>query len=428
MHRKILVIGAGAAGLAAGSTLQAAGQQVTILEARNRIGGRVWTDRSLIGQPLENGAEFIHGDRAITWEWVKAISASAVKISKYTSYAYESKGQLYNYQQALQWAGFEQIPHLEDWVAQAEIGTGDRSLSDWLSELDMPAAVQRLAGRLLANSHLTEPENLSLADLAHEAKVHQAGKGNFRVQGGYDRLLAALAEGLSVQLGTAVQSIDWRQTPVQVGAVNSLGQTLELTADQVVITVPLSLLQQQAIAFMPALPAPKMEAIQSLSMGPAVKLQLVFSQPFWQSEISLFVGLGAIPVWWVPGYQRSGFPPVLTAFVGGQSALALNAVSEAEAIEMGLNDLCRLFGSNVPRQQLRQARRISWLDDPWARGGYSFVTPGNFGARHLLAQPLKNRLFFAGEATVTDSNPATVHGAIATGRRAAYEILQLGSG
>jgi monoamine oxidase len=422
-HRNIVVIGAGAAGLAAAAALQAAAQSVTILEARNRIGGRVWTDRSLIAQPLENGAEFIHGDRAITWEWVKALTAATVRIPKYTSYAYESQGQLYTYQQGLQWAGFQQLPHLEDWLAQADLGSGDRSLSDWLSELAMAPVAQQLAGRLLANSHLTEPEHLSLADLAHEARVHQAGKGNFRVQGGYDRLLSGLAEGLSIQLGTAVQSIDWQQTPIKLGVVNPQGQTIELRADQVIITVPLSLLQQQAIAFTPALPAPKMQAIQSLSMGPAIKLQFVFGQSFWDSEISLFVGLGAIPVWWVPGYQRPGFPPVLTAFVGGQAALALNAISEAKSIEVGLNDLCRLFGSDAPRQQLRQARRISWLDDPWARGGYSFVTPGQFGARHVLAQPLEHRLFFAGEATVTDSNPATVHGAIETGQRAAEQIL-----
>jgi monoamine oxidase len=418
------VIGAGAAGLAAAAALQAAAQSVTILEARNRIGGRVWTDRSLITQPLENGAEFIHGDRAITWEWVKALTAATVRIAKYTSYAYESHGQLYTYQQGLQWAGFQQLPHLEDWLAQADLGSGDRSLSDWLSELEMAPVAQQLAGRLLANSHLTEPEHLSLADLAHEAKVHQAGKGNFRVQGGYDRLLSGLAEGLSIQLGTAVQSINWQQTPIKLGVVNPQGQAIELRADQVIITVPLSLLQQQAIAFTPALPAPKMQAIQSLSMGPAIKLQFVFCHPFWDSEISLFVGLGAIPVWWVPGYQRPGFPPVLTAFVGGQAALALNAISEAKAIEVGLNDLCRLFGTDAPRQQLRQARRISWLDDPWARGGYSFVTPGHFGARHVLAQPLDHRLFFAGEATVTDSNPATVHGAIETGQRAAEQVLR----
>ncbi len=425
MNQDTIVIGAGAAGLAAGSALQAAGQRVAILEARNRIGGRVWTDRSFIEHPIENGAEFIHGDRAITWQWVSALNASTVQIAKYTSYAYENNGQLYSYQQALQWAGFEQLPYLEDRVAQADLAAGDRSLSDWLAELHLAPPAQQLVGRLLANSHLTEPAHLSLADLAHEAKVHQAGSGNFRLQGGYDRLLEALAAGLSIQLSTVVQAIDWQQRPVKVVAINPQGQTVDLTAEQVVITVPLSLLQQQAIAFTPCLPQQKMQAIQSLRMGAALKLQLVFSQPFWQPDLSLFVGLGAIPVWWAPGYQRPGFPPLLTAFVGGQSALALNAVSEAEALEIGLSDLCRLFGSKAPRQLWQQGRRISWLDDPWARGGYSFVSPGAFGARHLLAQPLANRLFFAGEATVTNSNPATVHGAIETGQRAAQEILQL---
>lgn len=423
-RKTILIIGAGAAGLAAGSALQAAGQRVILLEARNRIGGRVWTDRKFVSVPLENGAEFIHGDRVSTWQWVKALAAPTIPIPKYTSYLYEAEGQLHTYEQALNWQGFEQLPRLNQMLATVDAQERDRSFQDWLTELKLAPTSQKLIGKLIANSYLTEPENLSLADLVDEARVDQSGQGNFRLPEGYDQILNALSQGLAIELNTPVDWIDWRQTPLRVRATNALSHPVEFTADQILITVPLSLLQQQLIRFTPPLPNQKTEAIQALSMGAAVKLQLAFSEPFWPAEISLVVGTEAIPVWWSPGFRRPGFPAVLTAFVGGAAAIALNLLSETTAVEKGLADLCRLFSSDTPRHYFRQGRRISWLNDPWARGGYSYIAPGAFGARAILAHPLQERLFFAGEATVTDNNPGTVHGAISSGWRAAQEILE----
>ncbi|MBD2102226.1 NAD(P)/FAD-dependent oxidoreductase [Leptolyngbya sp. FACHB-261] len=424
----LVIIGAGAAGLAAGHALQAAGQTVTILEARNRIGGRVWTDRSFVDFPIENGAEFIHGDQAITWQWVRAIQAQTIPIGKYSSYAYEYEGRLYSYEEMLRWPDFARVFGLEEQeIGQLDLTKPDQSVQHWLARLGITPQAQQTAAQFLAHPYLAEPEDIGVADLAHEVQVHHSGYGNFRLRDGYDQIMTALAQGLDLQLNTAVQTVRWDTNPLRIGA-EVAGQPVQFSADRVVITVPLALLQQQAIRFEPALPATKVQAIQALRMGPVVKLQLEFSESFWPSDVSLFSGLGPVPVWWSPGYCRGSVRAVLTAFVGGKRALALNRQAETEAVACAVTDLCRLFSSDAPRRLLLRGRRISWIDDPWSRGGYSYVPTGAYGARQILAQPVQDVLFFAGEATVTDSNPATVHGAIETGIRAAQQILKLNHG
>ncbi|KGF73302.1 hypothetical protein DO97_20980 [Neosynechococcus sphagnicola sy1] len=364
-----LIIGAGAAGLAAGSTLEAAGQAVTLLEARNRLGGRVWTDRSFSNFPIENGAEFIHGDRALTWQWVRELGAETIPVPKFSSYAYEQDGTLYRYEDVITWPDLPRVFGLEDQeLATIDPLAADRSLQTWLSQLGLTPQAQRIGAHLLANLYLAAPEHLGVADWAHEMRVHHAGTGNFRLRDGYDHVLHHLAQGLTIHQQTAVQSVRWDVTPLEIRAI-AQGQPVLYTADQVVITVPLALLQQQTIDFTPALPTAKQQAIQALRMGPAVKLQLAFRECFWEPEVSLYMGLGTVPVWWSPSYQRPDAHPVLTAFVGGARALALNAVSEAEALQLAVADLCRLFGSDRPRQDLVKGRRISWIDDPWTRGG-----------------------------------------------------------
>lgn len=417
-----------------------------LLEARDRIGGRVWTDRSFVSFPIENGAEFIHGDRAVTWQLVQMLGAPTIALGQFSSYAYEHEDKLYRYEDLRHWPDMARVLQLEaSELGQVDPQAPDQSLHAWLSQLGLTPQARRRAEQFLAHPYLAEPQEIGVADLAHEVRVQHAGSGNFRLPDGYDQVLTALAHNLDIRLNTAVHRVSWQGGSVEVAATahpdyqswpppppNTGGRggpgarsqpELLFTADQVVITVPLSLLQQQVITFEPPLPPAKLQAIQALRMGPVLKLQLEFSELFWDPEVSLYSGLGSVPVWWSPGYHQNQVPPVLIAFVGGQRALTLNAVPEAAAVARGLDELCRLFASETPRRSFVKGRRISWIDDPWSRGGYTHVPTGAYGARQALAAPVQNLLFFAGEATVTDSNPATVHGAIETGRRAAQEIL-----
>jgi monoamine oxidase len=428
--RQTLVIGAGAAGLAAAATLQAAGLPVLVLEARNRIGGRVWTDRSFNGFSLEHGAEFIHGDQALTWQWVKQLQAPTVAVERFKSYAYAVDGRWQSYPQVLEQPGFAPMFAAEAVdLPEVNLRRPDLSLADWLGELGMAEPARTLVGGLWANSFLTTPDQLSLLDLAHEAKIHHAGSGDFHLVEGYDRILEQLAAGLEIQLGMAVEQIDWQARPLKIWARPQQGfhpELIEFTADQVIITVPLAILQQGVIQFQPALPPVKQAAIQTLKMGAVVKLHLEFGEAFWDEQTSLWASAGDFPVWWAPGYHQPDFPPVLTAFVGGARAERLGAVPEAIAIEQGLAELCRLWGSDIPRQSYHRGQRIAWASDPWARGGYCYLPVGGVGARQALAEPVANRLFFAGEAAVTTSNPATVHGAMESGQAAAKLVIEQG--
>ncbi len=414
----VIVIGAGVAGLAAAQILSQAGQQVLVLEARERPGGRVWTDSEWLGVPLENGAEFIHGDQAITWQWLE--QAQAIQIPRYQTYAFDVNHQLYGYEVVKTWPDFERFFNLEfaDWP-HVPWPDPDCSLQAWFEAQHLSPLAQEFASQFHGHLYLTSSEQLSLQEVIHESLVHHAGDDNFRLKSGYISLVEQLTAGLEICYQAPVETIHW-----QPGQVSLSTDAERFQAPRLLTTVPLALLQQGIPQFQPPLPPAKQAAIQSLYVGPAMKLQLVFQEQFWPPEHSLFMSLGPIMVWWSPSYNRPDFPPVLTAFIGGERAQALHQKTESELIDFGLGDLCRIFGSQHPRALCQAGRCINWTSDPWARGGYSSVPPQAFGMRQQLAQPLAETLYFAGEATVTTSNPATVHGAIETGQRAAQEILQ----
>ena len=152
-------------------------------------------------------------------------------------------------------------------------------------------------------------------------------------------------------------------------------------------------------------------------MPPAMKLILRFDEIFWDADMTFLTGPGALPVWWA---VREG-APILTAFSTGSRAARVVAPGPDAVLEQGLAALAAIFGS-APRRHLVAHALVDWAADPWARGGYSLVPPGFHGMRAQLARPA-GALRFAGEATVFANNPATVHGALHSGERAAREIL-----
>lgn len=293
---------------------------------------------------------------------------------------------------------------------------GDEPLDGYLRRIGFTDAQLDYTRRAYANAAGDDMCYISAQAAREEWADTSAGVGDFRILDGYDMLLQDLARGLPIRLNTPVERLEWG-----VGGVRAHTQDEVFEADRALITLPLGVLQAGSIRFVPELPPDKRAAINGLRMGPGIKLVYQFDQPVLPPGILALYSAGAPPMWWSPSFGQDTSKTVMTAFATGSYARDLLARGEAGALEAALNTL----RGELNRRSLEPigAHLANWVDDPYARGGYSVVPPGQAGARAMLAQPVDNRLFWAGEATATNAWGATVHGAYASGLRAAREIM-----
>lgn len=420
MDADVIVVGAGAAGLAAARALHDAGRRVIVLEARDRIGGRVWTDHRFGPVPVERGAEFIHGEQADTWAWVARAGAQTELVARWSGRRLvQGNGALVGPDVFERRPDLAVVFTLEERLA-AYHGP-DISLAEWLDAQQFSSLAAHIADLRMAHSNCATPATISVAELAHELRISDKGPGDFHILDGYDHVLALIADGLDIRLGTPAIAIQWGEDGVEVNVQTSKPSNVptfgRFSSRHAVVTLPLAVLQSGAVAFDPPLPGKQQQAIAALNMAPAMKLILRFEEPLWDRDMTFLTARDPIPVWWT---IRPG-APLLTGFITGPRAARLAAAGPAGALEQGLAELTAIFG-DAPRRLLADHLLVDWAADEWARGGYSSVPPGKHGMRALLAQPA-GALHFAGEATVFASNPATVHGALHSGERAAAEIL-----
>ncbi len=416
---RVLIIGAGAAGLAAGRLLHDAGCDVLILEARDRIGGRIHTDYDFAGVPVELGAEFIHGERAATHELLQQAGLTTLPVVRMDKLWWAADGKpaipCDNLPPMLkqQLEGLLADYHRLDEANLAQ----DMALATYLRSRGWDEPSLDMADVLLAQTCCARLDSLSCYDLIREMRADHAGQEEARIVEGYSALLAWYSRELPVRLNTPVRDIRWNADGVTVTAEDA---TFE--ARKCIVTVPVSILQQGMIRFDPPLSEAKQWAIEALRTEPATKLIYRFRERLWNHDLTYMAGLAAR--WWTPGYQRED-ASVICAFVTADRARKSDAMDESAALAAGLQELSILL--DIPlttlQNQLVAARRVSWAHDPYALGGYAHVPPGAAEARPLLAQPEGGVLFFAGEATAYDSNPQTVHGAIESGWRAARACL-----
>ncbi len=419
-----IIIGAGAAGLAAGRALHDSGKRVVILEARDRIGGRAWTDTTFSPLPLELGAEFIHGEHVITHALLKQAGMRALPAER-------ASHQQWFIPPALHKLSALPQPLRDRWAeatsAYAALGEQppqtDCSLRDYLAQ-HLPTAcwndsLEQMADVLLAQTCCASLNGLSAWDLAHEMQVDHAGKQEFRLVRGYSALLDWYSRGLDIRLHTPVRTIHWQGN---IGVNTDAGF---IPAQCLLVTVPVAILRSGTIQFDPPLPAFKQQAIESFRTEPATKLIYHFRNQHWTDEMRYICHTGVAARWWTPGEGRSDAPAIITAYLTADRAHHADKLEESEALGVGLHDLAALLNRPLPILQadLIQAKRVSWGADPYALGGYAHLPPGHAMARQQLAAPMDNILYFAGEATAHDSNPQTVHGALESGLRAAREII-----
>lgn len=427
-HFDTIVIGAGASGLAAARTLQNAKQSVLILEARDRLGGRVQTNYDFATHPIECGAEYIQGEKVSTWKWVRRYGMKPIP-----TFANDDRQFMYVNQNLLPFSQWSSLPGMEfldfrslknnglyklltDWIRSRK---PDLSLAQFLGihKISLPPEIYRIADHYVSASAAVDLDQLGIYGMME--LTYGDGDRFFRLKDGYTRLMEKFAAGLNIRYQTPVTQVRWNAAGVEIQTETGTAYT----AKQVVITLPLALLQQTAVAFEPELPDTKLSAIHRLGSGSITKLILKFDQPFWGKNQEIFLTTLDTQLWWRPGWGRNDEQAILTAYTGAKGAEKLGSLGKKEAIQAGLRDLEKMFGIQLG-DRLRDAMFVDWQADPFARMAYSYVPVNGVGLRSQLAQPIDQVLFFAGEATHT-TRASLVHGALESGIRAAHEILSL---
>jgi monoamine oxidase len=413
-----LIIGAGAAGLAAGRTLHDAGHDILILEARDRIGGRAWTDHTFADFPVELGAEFIHGEHAITHDLVKQAGLHTIPVVRMDNLWWSHDGQPAIHRDQLPAPVRETIDGLlHDYDEMPTYVKTDMSLGDYLRRRLRDAEVLDIADVLLAQTCCAHIDSLSCADLIREMRADHAGSLEFRIEEGYAALFDWYSRDLPIRLNILVSEIQWG---AQGATVLANGETFQ--ARKCIITVPVPVLAKGAIRFDPFLSTEKQSAIDTLRTEPATKLIYRFREPLWDEALTFMAHTGVTARWWTLGYGRKN-SGVIACYITAERAHTIDQLPASDALETGLQELSALLGLSLLklRHELVTGKRVSWAQDSHALGGYAHIPPDHADARPILAQPEGGVLFFAGEATAYDTNPQTVHGAIESGLRAARE-------
>ncbi len=419
---KVLVIGAGVAGLSAAYHLKGAGIEATVLEARDRIGGRLWTNRDFADIPVEFGAELIHGrsPEVNTWAWVEALGLRTWHWNKVDDSMIRTEaGDWLTMGEAR--AASAELDATRSWdLGDVPAPRDDEDLGRYLRRIGFSDMQLRYVQRSFANAEGESMEFLNAAAHAHLFKDSDGADdySDYRILDGYDSYYRRLADELDIRLNCVVQEIDWRDG---VRARARSGETYAAAA--AVITLPLGLLQSDRVRFNPPLPPQKREALTGLKMGPVLKLVYLFEEPLLDPSIGAIYAKGNPPMWWSPSLGRDSGATVWTGFVSGDYAREMLALGEVKALQKGMETLRQEIGN--PTLQFVKARWVNWPADPFALGGYSVCLPGHYAARGKLAMATPP-LFWAGEATAPHHLTAMVHGAYFTGQRAAREIVESG--
>lgn len=415
----VIVIGAGAAGLVAARELSTAGLKVLVLEARDRTGGRVYTDHSL-GFPVELGAEFVHGRSPDIFELIgKArleIAEVAGEMRRKRNGVWGDSGHV-----------MAEVNHLFD---NMPASGPDQSFKQYIQRTQYSPETRQLALDFVEGFHAAEPDHVSVHWLIQTTRAEEAidGETSFRVRHGYDLLINSVNEELdndscNILLQTPVSEILWESRRVRITAAGT-----EFTAPCAVITLPLGVLKSGKVRFFPELPETKYAAMASLAMGPVIRVSLSFGSRFWEAapemrDLSfLFTDDPHFPTWWT----SNPLPyPILTGWAAGRHTQGLVGKNNGDLVRTALDSLAAILELELTelRAHLECGFVHDWQADSYSQGAYSYIVTGGMGAPEALAEPVEGTLFFAGEATNIEGHNGTVHGALGSGKRAAHEVL-----
>jgi monoamine oxidase len=441
---RVIVIGAGISGLVAARHLHASGFSVTVLEARERVGGRTWTNGEL-DLPIDLGASWVHGaDTNPLTHWCKAAAIPLVAAPTGERRFY-SHGAYERFATVLQrsWRGLGRAALQSALLLAQSRRTGRRvalatAFEPLINSPSLPMDDRRLLAWMVSMSEGVEGAPASLIDLRSWYPAEANGL-NAMPRGGYQRLVADASDGLDVRLGCPVRAVRLSATGVVVETEPAQGEGERLTADAVVVSVPLGVLKAGAIRFDPELPALKRAAIERIGYGASPagdavmnKLVLRFDERFWDNTNERMITLPRTPEQrgaytnWINVEPLVG-ASVLMGFANGQAAVRADLkMNDDEIVATALDSLELMTGSRPPQPTARLVTR--WLSDPRARGAYSFNSiHAQAGDRSEYARPVDDRLYFAGEGTQA-ADYGTVQAAMRSGVEAAAAIFRRHAG
>lgn len=419
----VIVVGAGASGLMAAWELVQTGKKVAVLEARDRIGGRIHTitDKNF-SLPIELGAEFVHGNLKHTQLLLKKAGAASVKTSG-DIWQKENNG--------LQ----KQEDFIEDYSR----------LEKKFKELnqDMPVAQfvkDHLQGEAYEELRITLQnyvEGYYAADMNKAStmalckELTTSDDVQYRIEGGYKTIVDYLyreteQKGGFFFLSQAVKQVRWKENQAEV-----LTEQETFHGRKVLITVPLSVLQSEQISFSPSVDE-KIKAAKSLGFGPVIKLVLQFEKPFWEnkdftenkdmSDLGFLFSKESVPTWWT---QFPKHEALLTGWLAGPHAEAVKNNTAQEIISKAIDSLSAIFSidQSYVKQILKGWHVANWATDIYNCGGYAYDVVNGSSLRKTLKSPVANTLFFAGEALFEGPEIGTVEAALDSGLETAHQII-----
>jgi len=415
---KVNIVGAGLSGLYAGYLLKNEGFEVRVFEASGKPGGRIRTARDFAAFPIELGAEFVQGEYSLFFNYIDYLQVPFAA-QRGRLYLYHKGRVRYLKKLIKEDKSFKKALHFFD--EQWKYDGPERTMAEYLQEQAWYCTSRPLLDGL-ATEYGTDNEHLGIRSLAVSESKWTAGYKLFKVKKGLDTTLQEFTDCLGNDLvyQAPVATVFHKEARPKLALADG---TVE-SADAVLVTVSLGVLQQKGIQFVPKLPPNKQEAIERIGFGNVIKVFLKFRQRFWKRKMFELYGGELCPLYYVPWPKQETESQVLVAYLTGKHAEAIRQQPESMA-ERLVHELDDLYGEQVASKNFESHVVMDWGNEQFIAGGYSYDAPHSENMRAELSKPVGSTLFFAGEATDFNGHNSTMQGAMQSAERAVNEILEM---